>query len=124
MLIQIPVYSWRCTDVLYQHDRDAPGAVLPVDPRPVANPTRPNVFNLFGLIPFNPTTLPLFGHFLAIGILPLIMGFTMFLQMKMNPEPTDPIQKTMFAWMPVIFTFMLGTVPVGAGASTGSATTR
>jgi YidC/Oxa1 family membrane protein insertase len=41
------------------------------------------------------------------------MGFSMFVQMKMNPEPTDPVQKQMFAWMPVIFTFMLGTFPAG-----------
>jgi len=37
----------------------------------------------------------------------------MFVQMKMNPEPPDPVQKQMFAWMPVIFTFMLGTFPSG-----------
>ena len=48
-----------------------------------------------------------------IGIWPLIMGVSMFVQMKMNPEPTDPVQKTMFAWMPLIFTFMLGTFPAG-----------
>ena len=53
------------------------------------------------------------GHFLAIGIWPLAMGVSMFVQMKMNPEPTDPIQKQMFTWMPVIFTFMLGTFPAG-----------
>jgi YidC/Oxa1 family membrane protein insertase len=41
------------------------------------------------------------------------MGVSMFIQMKMNPEPTDPVQKQMFAWMPVIFTFMLGTFPAG-----------
>ena len=57
--------------------------------------------------------LPLVGHFLGIGIWPLIMGFSMFIQMKMNPEPPDPVQKQMFAWMPVIFTFMLGTFPSG-----------
>ncbi|HUZ66087.1 MAG TPA: YidC/Oxa1 family membrane protein insertase, partial [Beijerinckiaceae bacterium] len=72
-----------------------------------------NIFTLFGLLPYNPTSLPIFGHFLAIGIWPLIMGFSMFLQMKMNPEPPDPVQKQMFTWMPVIFTFMLGTFPAG-----------
>jgi YidC/Oxa1 family membrane protein insertase len=41
------------------------------------------------------------------------MGVSMFIQMKMNPEPTDPVQKQMFAWMPVIFTFMLGSFPAG-----------
>ena len=81
--------------------------------RDLSAPDPTNLFNLFGLIPFDPTQLPLVGHFLAIGIWPLIMGVSMFIQMKMNPEPTDPVQKQMFAWMPVIFTFMLGTFPAG-----------
>jgi YidC/Oxa1 family membrane protein insertase len=76
-------------------------------------PDPTNIFNLFGLLPFDPTHLPMIGHYLAIGIWPLIMGFSMFVQMKMNPEPTDPVQKQMFTWMPVLFTFMLGTFPAG-----------
>ena len=76
-------------------------------------PDPTNVFTLFGLIPWDPTQLPMIGHFLALGIWPLIMGFSMFLQMKMNPEPADPVQKQMFAFMPLIFTFMLGTFPAG-----------
>lgn len=76
-------------------------------------PDPTNLFNLFGLLPFDPTHLPAIGHFLAIGIWPLIMGISMFVQMKMNPEPTDPVQKQMFTWMPVLFTFMLGTFPAG-----------
>lgn len=66
-----------------------------------------NLFNLFGLLPFTPP------EFLHLGIWPIIMGITMWFQMKMNPEPTDPVQKTMFAWMPLIFTFMLGSFPAG-----------
>jgi YidC/Oxa1 family membrane protein insertase len=76
-------------------------------------PDPTNVFNLFGLLPIDPTHLPLFGHLLHLGVWPLIMGVSMWVQMKMNPEPTDPVQKTMFAWMPVIFTFMLGAFPAG-----------
>jgi YidC/Oxa1 family membrane protein insertase len=76
-------------------------------------PDPTTVFNLFGLLPFDPTALPMVGHFLAIGIWPLLMGISMFVQMKMNPEPTDPVQKQMFTWMPIIFTFMLGTFPAG-----------
>ncbi|HZZ60792.1 MAG TPA: membrane protein insertase YidC [Roseiarcus sp.] len=72
-----------------------------------------NVFTLFGLVPWEPTAVPMIGHFLHLGIWPLVMGVSMFFQMKMNPEPADPVQKSMFAWMPVIFTFMLGTFPVG-----------
>ena len=81
--------------------------------RDLSSPDPTNVFTLFGLVPWDPTALPVFGHFLHLGIWPLIMGVSMFFQMKMNPEPTDPVQKSMFAWMPVIFTFMLGTFPAG-----------
>ena len=76
-------------------------------------PDPTNMFNLFGLLPFDPTQLPVIGQYLAIGIWPLIMGVSMFVQMKMNPEPTDPVQKQMFTWMPVLFTFMLGAFPAG-----------
>ena len=48
-----------------------------------------------------------------IGIWPLIMGVTMFVQMRLNPTPPDPTQKMIFTWMPVIFTFMLATFPAG-----------
>ncbi|WP_428532160.1 membrane protein insertase YidC [Rhodopila sp.] len=69
-----------------------------------------NVFNLFGLLPFNPAAyLPL----LHIGAWPLIMGGTMFLQQKMNPPPPDPVQARLFQFMPVIFTFMMAKFPAG-----------
>ncbi len=71
-------------------------------------PDPTNVFNLFGLLPFDPTHVAIFGPYLALGVWPLLMGVSMWLQMKMNPEPADEIQKTMFAWMPVIFTFTMG----------------
>ncbi len=49
----------------------------------------------------------------ALGVWPLLMGVSMWLQMKMNPEPTDEIQKMMFAWMPVMFTFTMGSFASG-----------
>ena len=76
-------------------------------------PDPTNIFTLFGLIPWNPLALPVFGHFLALGIWPLIMGVTMWLQMKLNPAPPDPAQKMIFDWMPVIFTFMLAKFSAG-----------
>jgi len=111
MVIQIPVF-FALYKVLFVtiEMRQAPFYFWIRD---LSQPDPTNIFNLLGLLPFNPTTLPVIGHFLAIGVLPLVMGFSMFLQMKMNPEPTDPVQKTMFAYMPVIFTFMLGTFPSG-----------
>ena len=72
-----------------------------------------NVFTLFGLLPYDPTTLPMFGHFLHLGVWPLVMGVTMWGQMKLNPPPPDPIQAKVFAWMPVLFTFMLASFPAG-----------
>jgi YidC/Oxa1 family membrane protein insertase len=79
----------------------------------LAAPDPSTVFNLFGLLPYDPGAVPVIGHFLTLGAWPLIMGVTMWLQMKMNPEPPDPVQKQVFSWMPVIFTFMLGSFPAG-----------
>jgi YidC/Oxa1 family membrane protein insertase len=72
-----------------------------------------NIFNLLGLIPFDPTVLPLVGQFLHLGLWPLIMGVTMWVQMKLNPAPPDPTQAMIFNWMPLIFTFMLANFPAG-----------
>ncbi len=66
-----------------------------------------NIFNLFGLLPFDPSGLPLLGGYLALGAWPAIMGVTMWVQMKLNPAPPDPTQQIIFSWMPLIFTFML-----------------
>jgi YidC/Oxa1 family membrane protein insertase len=76
-------------------------------------PDPTNVFNLFGMIPFDPTILPVFGHFLHLGLWPLIMGVTMWVQMKLNPAPPDPTQQMIFNYMPIIFTFMLASFPAG-----------
>ena len=76
-------------------------------------PDPTNIFNVFGLLPFDPTTLPMVGHFLHLGVWPVIMGITMFLQMKLNPSPPDPTQKMIFNWMPLIFTFMLASFSAG-----------
>jgi YidC/Oxa1 family membrane protein insertase len=70
-------------------------------------PDPTTLFNLFGLIPWTPP------HALMLGVWPIIMGFTMFLQMRMNPTPPDPTQAMIFNWMPLIFTFMLGSFPAG-----------
>jgi len=76
-------------------------------------PDPTNLFNLFGLLHFDPTTIPVFGHYLALGVWPIIMGITMWFQMKLNPTPPDPTQKMIFDWMPLIFTFMLAGFPAG-----------
>jgi YidC/Oxa1 family membrane protein insertase len=70
-------------------------------------PDPTSIFNLFGLIPWEPP------HLLMIGIWPIIMGITMWVQMKLNPAPPDPVQQKIFAWMPVFFTFLLASFPAG-----------
>jgi YidC/Oxa1 family membrane protein insertase len=79
----------------------------------LSSPDPTNIFTLFGLIPFDPTVLPLIGGFLHLGIWPAIMGVTMWVQMKLNPPPPDPTQQMIFNWMPLIFTFMLANFPAG-----------
>jgi len=111
MVIQIPVFFALYKVIFITIEmRQAPFFGWIKD---LSAPDPTNVFTLFGLVPWNPTVIPVFGHFLILGIWPLIMGVSMFVQMKMNPEPADPVQKTMFSWMPVIFTFMLGSFPSG-----------
>ncbi len=73
----------------------------------LAAPDPTSLFNLFGLLPYD---VP---HFLMIGVWPLIMGVTMFLQMRLNPAPADPAQQMVFTWMPVFFTFLLASFPAG-----------
>jgi YidC/Oxa1 family membrane protein insertase len=78
-------------------------------------PDPTTIFNLFGLIPFDPVALlgPHVGAYLMLGVWPIIMGITMWFQMKLNPTPPDPTQKMIFDWMPLIFTFMLAGFPAG-----------
>src|ERR1700738_2161107 len=76
-------------------------------------PDPTNLFTLFGLLHFDPTQLPVFGQYLALGVWPIIMGITMWFQFKLNPTPPDPTQQMIFGWMPLIFTFMLAGFPAG-----------
>jgi YidC/Oxa1 family membrane protein insertase len=69
-----------------------------------------NVFNLFGLLPLDPSV---YSHYLHLGAWPLIMGVTMYFQQKLNPPPPDPTQAKLFQFMPIIFTFMLASFPAG-----------
>jgi YidC/Oxa1 family membrane protein insertase len=111
MLIQIPVF-FALYKVLYVtiEMRHAPFFGWIQD---LSAPDPSHVFNLFGLLPYDPAAVPMIGTFLAIGIWPLIMGLTMFLQMRMNPAPPDPTQAMIFNWMPLVFMFMLASFPAG-----------
>lgn len=105
ILIQIPIF-FSLYKVLYvtldmRHqpfylwikDLSAPDPLTPI--------------NLFGLIPWDPP------GFIAIGILPILMGVTMWLQMKMNPTQMDPMQQQIMNFLPIIFTFILANFASG-----------
>jgi YidC/Oxa1 family membrane protein insertase len=65
--------------------------------------------NLFGLLPFEPAAvLPGILMPVSIGVYPILLGVTMWLQQKLNPAPADPTQRLIFAWMPWLFMFLLG----------------
>jgi YidC/Oxa1 family membrane protein insertase len=111
ILIQIPVF-FALYKVLFVtiEMRHAPFFGWIKD---LAAPDPTTIFNLFGLIPWDPSHVPLLGPFLMLGIWPLIMGVTMWFQMKLNPPPPDPTQAMIFNYMPIIFTFMLASFPAG-----------
>ncbi|NKB52366.1 MAG: membrane protein insertase YidC [Rhizobiaceae bacterium] len=108
VLIQIPVF-FSLYKVIYVtiEMRHAPFFGWIHD---LSAPDPTSFLNLFGLLPFE---TPAFLALIAVGVWPLIMGITMFIQMQMNPAPPDPTQQMIFKWMPVMFTFMLATFPAG-----------
>ena|GEM_PF-11058 len=75
----------------------------------VADPT--TMWNLFGLLPYDPSGVPIIGSTLAIGIWPLIMGLTMWAQQSLNPPPPDKIQRQIFAFLPIVFTIVMAPFP-------------
>ena len=108
MLLQIPVFFALYKVIFITIEmRQAPffGWIRDLS---ATDPT--NLFNLFGLIPFDPTTI---SPLLHLGAWPLIMGATMFFQQKLNPPPPDPMQARLFQFMPLIFMFMLARFPAG-----------
>ena len=105
ILIQIPVF-FALYKVLFVaiEMRHAPFFGWIVDLSAV-DPT--NLFTLFGLVDWGPPS------FLHLGVWPILMGLSMWAQMRLNPTPADPIQAKIFQFMPLVFTFLLATFPAG-----------
>ena len=76
--------------------------------RDLSAPDPSSLFNAFGLLPWDAPVQGSLLHLIFIGVLPILLGITMWLQQKLNPAPTDPVQASIFAWMPWVFMFMLG----------------
>ncbi|NJC33119.1 YidC/Oxa1 family membrane protein insertase [Sphingomonas jejuensis] len=105
ILLQIPVfYALYKVLMLTIEMRHQPFALWIRD---LSAPDPLTPLNLFGLLPFTPPT------FLAIGVLPILLGITMYLQFKLNPTPPDPVQQQVFSIMPWIFMFIMA--PFAAG---------
>ena len=75
-------------------------------------PDPTSILNGFGLLPWDVPELGLL-NVINLGVWPLLMGISMFLQQKLNPQPPDPVQAKIFLFMPIMFTFLLATFPAG-----------
>lgn len=120
ILVQIPVF-YALYKVLYVtiEMRHAPFFAW-IEDLSARDPT--NIWNLFGLIPWDPATAPLIGGLLSgagsgftlgLSVLAIFYGFTMWLQTAMNPPAPDPVQRQIFQLMPIIFTFIMAVFPAG-----------
>ncbi|MGQ0559620.1 MAG: membrane protein insertase YidC, partial [Sphingosinicella sp.] len=105
ILLQIPIfYALYKVLLLAVEMRLEPFALWIRD---LAAPDPLTPVNLFGLLPFQPPAI------LAIGVLPILLGVTMWLQMRLNPQMPDPIQRQVFALMPWVLTFIMATFAAG-----------
>ncbi|MDJ0630990.1 MAG: membrane protein insertase YidC [Rhodobacter sp.] len=111
ILLQIPIFFSLYKVIFVTIElRHAPFIAWIED---LSAPDPTSILNLFGLLPFDtPDPGSLFFIF-SLGVLPILLGISMWLQQKLNPAPTDPTQAAIFAWMPWVFMFMLGTFASG-----------
>ena len=108
VLIQIPVFIGLYIVLFVTIEmRQAPFYLWVKD---LAAPDPLGMLTLFGLFDWEPSGLI---AAINIGVWPIIMGLTMYLQMKLNPQPADPIQAKLFTFLPIVFTFILARFPVG-----------
>ncbi len=111
ILLQIPIFFSLYKVIFVTLElRHAPWLGWITD---LSAPDPSSILNLFGLLPYaTPSPDSLFFIF-SLGVLPIILGISMWLQQKLNPAPTDDTQRMIFAWMPWIFMFMLGSFASG-----------
>ncbi len=110
LLLQIPVFFSLYKVIIVTIElRHAPWWGWIQD---LSAPDPSTILNLFGILPFTAPDLGVL-QFLSLGILPIFLGVSMWLQQKLNPKPTDPTQAMVMAWMPWVFMFMLGTFASG-----------
>jgi YidC/Oxa1 family membrane protein insertase len=111
ILLQIPVFFalYKVLNVTIEM-RHAP-FVGWVNDLSAADPA--TIFNLFGLLPYDPASVPLIGAFLAVGVWHVLYGVSMAALQGLSPPPTDATQASIMRILPIIFVFMFATFPVG-----------
>jgi YidC/Oxa1 family membrane protein insertase len=111
ILIQIPIFFSLYKVIFVTIElRHAPFFAWLKD---LSAPDSSSLYNLFGLFPWDAPAGGSLTHTIFIGVLPIILGISMWLQQKLNPAPADPVQQQIFAWMPWVFMFMLGSFASG-----------
>ncbi|TDK43884.1 membrane protein insertase YidC [Antarcticimicrobium luteum] len=106
ILLQIPIFFSLYKVIFVTIELRQTAWFGPFQDLSAPDPT--SIMNFFGLAPWGAPDPGSMVATVMIGILPLLLGISMFLQQKLNPAPTDPTQKMIFAWMPWVFMFMLG----------------
>ena len=110
ILLQIPIFFSLYKVIFVTLElRHAPWIGWITD---LSAPDPSSILNLFGILPYAVPELGVFS-IISLGILPILLGISMWVQQKLNPAPTDPTQAMIFAWMPWVFMFMLGTFASG-----------
>lgn len=104
-LIQIPIFYALYKVLMLTIEMRHQGFVLWIKDLSAPDPLTP--VNLFGLLPFVPP------HFIAIGVVPILLGISMYFQFKMNPQPMDDAQKQVFAILPWVLMFVMAPFAVG-----------
>jgi YidC/Oxa1 family membrane protein insertase len=111
IIIQIPIFFSLYKVIFVKLElRHAPWLGWITD---LSAPDPSSILNLFGLLPFSTPEPGSILFILSLGVLPILLGISMWLQQKLNPAPTDATQKMIFAWMPWVFMFMLGSFASG-----------
>ena len=105
IVVQIPIFYALYKTLLVSTEMRHQPFVGWIKDLSVADPLTP--VNLFGLIPFTPPAM------IAIGLLPILLGLSMWAQQKMNPPPVDPAQKQIFALMPWVLMFIMAPYATG-----------
>ncbi len=111
ILLQIPIFFSLYKVIFVTIElRHAPWLGWIMD---LSAPDPSSILNLFGLLPYSTPDPGSIFFIFSLGVLPILLGISMWLQQKLNPAPTDPTQAMIFAWMPWVFMFMLGTFASG-----------